>query len=340
MGNKVTVVNFDELAILPYQPQAPIIERFEWLSDVIEFKNGTEERYGPRLVPRHFFEYKFPLQTWKKAEAFNTLYGAVRKNWAVPIWTEGQFVGDISPGQFVISCDTLVHDLQAGSLVMLFNGSDEFKVLEIESKTDTDITLAVDPGAMSGAYVLPVRAGFIVGTVTITTGGREALASVTFQIDDALNVPEVVPLQHKSDDIYFDAGLFGDSKTIDRVIEMRNDVNDFDIGIVAHSTPWLNARYSMPYKWLLDGAEEVRAFKEFLFRRSGKVRRFWLPTFENDLRHKSTGTISSLLVVESDSIIDYGSQRVNIAIEKNDGSWLVREVTNFQQSGAPTVELT
>lgn len=337
---KISTTLFGEKAFLPYQAETPILERFEFLTDVIEHQDGTEQRIQTRQVARQFFEYTIPLQYWKKAAAFNTLYGALRKDWAVPVWSEGQFVGDITAAQTVISCDTLVHDLTASSLAMLFSADGSYEIVEIDTITNTDVTLLSGASARLSAYLIPVKTAFIVGTATLSSSGREGSVKLTFQIENTTEITSAAPSQYLGDDIYYEPGILGDSKFIERVLEMRHDINDFDLGIVGRSTPWLNPRYSMPYRALMEGATEVRQYKEWVFRRAGKYRAFWLPTFENDLRHKSANLVTNILLVDSDSIVDYASNRVHIAVEDMAGNWYPRQVTEFQQTGSTTVQIT
>lgn len=338
---KITTTLFGELALLPYQAEVPVREKLEWLTDVLQAYDGSEQRLQSRTKPRQTLEYNVPLQYWKKATAFNTLYGAIRKDWAVPVWTEAQAVGDITGGQNTIDCDTLVHDLRADSLAMLFSLDGSYEIVEIESITATDVTI-YGPGATSrlGAWLIPVRRGFIVGTAQMPTNGREGSVKVTFQIDDNLSLTPAEPAQYLGDDIYYDAGLLSESGIMTRVLQQRQDVIDFELGPVERRTPWNNARYSSPYASLLEGPTEVRAYKEFLYRRAGKFRAFWLPTFENDLRLLSTGTITSTMVVESASLIDYASNRTHIAIEDADGNWYPREISDFIQLDADRVQFT
>ena len=54
---KITTTLFGELAILPYQAEAPVKESLEFLTDVITAYDATEERLQLRSKPRQSFNY-------------------------------------------------------------------------------------------------------------------------------------------------------------------------------------------------------------------------------------------------------------------------------------------
>jgi hypothetical protein len=85
-------------------------------------------------------------------------------------------------------------------------------------------------------------------------------------------------------------------------------------------------------------ATEARELREWLYRRAGQYRPFWMPTYTRDIRITNTGTITNALTIHDDG---YG-ERGHIAIRKTDGTWLLREVDSVVD-GAPgflTVTLT
>lgn len=86
------------------------------------------------------------------------------------------------------------------------------------------------------------------------------------------------------------------------------------------------------------GEWEPWTLREWLYRRAGRFRGFWHPSFEADLKLVSTGAISTTLNVDDDGYIVYGTQHRHIAIEATTG-WLARTVTNAVRAGS-TAQLT
>jgi hypothetical protein len=336
---KITTELFGELAILPQQAETPVRETLEFLTDLMESYNGTEQRLQLRSKARQTFAYTVPVQAWNMAAAFNTEYGAIRKRWAVPIWTEAQYVGTVAEDSPTISCNTSLYDFRDESLAMLYAGCNKWQVIEIASVEEGLLNISSDITGIVGAWLLPVRLGWIANTIGKPTNGHNAKSKITFEIEDTGAILETIPSQYLSNDIYYEPGLLsGDD--LGRTIEKRLDENDFDLGIVERRTPWVNTRFATPYRRIIEGAEAMREYKSFLYRRAGKFRSFWLPTFEVNMRVLNTGTIVSTLVLNSDSYIDYALVRTNLAIQTTDGNWLVRTVSNPVQINATSIQVT
>ena len=336
---KITTALFGELAILPYPAEAPIKETLEFATDVMEAYNGDEERQQLRSKPRQTFAYTVPVQAWNMAAAFNTEAGAIRKRWAVPIWTEAQYVGTVVAAAASINCNTSIYDLRANSLALLFGGCGQWQIVEIGAITGTYIAPTNVLTAMKGCWLLPVRLGWIAGNIDKPTNGHNAKSTLTFEIDDNMSLVPPAPAQYLSNDVYYEPGLLsGDS--VSRSIEQRLDESDFALGPIARRSPWAYSQFGTPYRSVIEGAAAMREYKKFLYRRAGKYRAFYMPTFENNLRVANTATIVSTLVVKSDSFINYASLRSNIAVQTLAGAWLARGISNPIQIDPERVQLT
>ena len=335
---KVTTSLFGELAILPYQAEAPIKESLEFLTDVIEAHDSTEQRLQLRSKPRQTFNYTMPLQAWKAAAAFNTEYGAIRKDWAIPIWTEAQYIGTVGAGLLSINCNTSLYDLRPQSLAMLYNPCGDFQVIEIDEVFSTYITLLADSEFVANAWLMPVRKGWIQGNIDKPTSGHNGKSTLAFLVDDNPVIAPTVPTQYLSDDIYYDIPLLN-SGSLSASLSQNQDIVDMELGPIGRRTHWDRPRYGKPWRSILTTPQEIRDYRKFLCRRAGKLRRFWFPTFENNMRVTSTGTITTTLVIESDSFINYALPRTHIAFEAN-GLWYPREISSPTQIDPQHVQFT
>lgn len=336
---KITTNLFGELAILPHPSETPIKETLEFLTDVLPSHNGKEKRIQLRSKPRQTFGYKVPTQAWQMASSFNTGYAAIRDRWAVPVWTESQYVGSVIQDASAIECNTSIYDLRPDSLAMLFTACNGWQVIEIVSVEPGQINIAPGVRNFAGAWLVPVRLGWIAGNINRPTNGHSGKTELTFEIDDnPLFVPEA-PAQYDGFDIYYEPGLLSGA-SVSRSIEKSLDVTDYSLGPVSRRSPWLNSRFATPYRSLLEGMAQVHEYKNWLFRRAGKFRPFWFPTFEVNMRVKNAGNITSTLVIESDSYIAYAANRTRIAIQTTTGAWHIRTVSNPVQINADSVQLT
>lgn len=335
---KITTTLYGDLAIIPQVAEVPFVETLAFLTDSIESYNGVEQHIQVRGMPRQSFQYQIPFQAAADAGIFNTAWGALRKKWAVPAWGDAQYVGNVTAAANSCACDTVNYDLRAPGLAMFYTGCGQYKVVEITSKSDISINFAAMGAAIKGAYLIPLRVGFIVGDVNRAITGHAGKVEINFQVDDLQLLTPAAPDQYLANDIYYTVGLL-DGNSLSTSIKQRQDIIDFDLGVIDRRTPWTRAKYGRPFRTMMTTPAEIKAFKDFAYRRIGKVRPFWMPTFESNLRVKNTGTIVSTLVLSADSYIDYAAARVHIAVEAN-GVWYPRVISAPVPTGADTIQVT
>lgn len=334
---KITTVLFGDLALLEFQPEAPASESLEFLTDIMESRNGGEQRLQLRSKPRQYISYTIPLQSWNIAQSFNTSYGAIGRLWAVPIWSEVQYVGTILDNAVTITCNTTLYDIRANSLALLYSGETSWQVVEIGTITATYVNITSNIDYMTNCYLIPIRLGWIEGQLSSSTNGYNKKTTVTFEIEDNLAITPSAPTQYLGDDIYYTPSLLSNG-SLTRTIQVQMEKMDGELGIIRRQFPWTNARYGSGYNTITINRTEYITYKNFLYRRAGKFRRFWMPTFEQNLRLVSTGTITTTIIIESDDFNSY-TFRPNIAILAN-GVWYPRIVSNPIAQPLNRVQLT
>ncbi len=322
---KITTVLFGDLALLEFQPEAPANESLEFLTDIMDSYNGKEQRLQLRSKPRQYISYTIPLQFWNIAQSFNTSYGAIGKLWAVPVWSENQYVGTINASAASITCSTTLYDIRASSLALLYAGPDSWQIVEIGTITASSVNVTNTLTYMTNCYLIPIRLGWVEGQISSNTNGYSKKITVTFEIEDNLEITPATPTQYLSNDIYYTPSLL-QNESLSRSIRTNMEKMDGELGIIRRQFPWVNSRYASGYNTITINRTEYIDYKNFIHRRAGKFRAFWMPTFEQNLRLVSTGTITTTIIIESDGFNDY-TFRPNIAILA-DGVWYPRIVSN------------
>jgi len=339
---KIQSTLFGELALIPNQPEKPVKEVLEWLTDIITSNDGSEERLKKRSTPRRFFSYKIPLQHDKKASIENAIYGAIDKNAAIPIWTEAIEIEAIVPLLKLIgSQSTLFTSLKANSIAISLAPNGDWEFLEIESVEDFHVILSdsIPASVEAGHLLIPLSVSKIVGNVKNSTNGLNSFLNFTFRVDDGLkSVDEIAPSSFLTYDVYNKAGLTKGG-FLDNAFEKRRNLIDFKLGDIEEYSPWNDTRISKPYDFLLEDLSDVFDFKGFLQRRSGRFRGFWLPSFENDLRLLSSGLVETSFIVENSEIFDYGSSRLHISALDSSGVWHNRTITNITELSETQVQI-
>ena len=330
---------FGELAVLPFPAAAPVNETLEFFTDLIVHRDGSEERQAKRKKARQFFNYKIPLQAWQSAATLNTAHSKLRSRWALPIWTEAQYVGNVAALAASIDCQTNIFDLRDESLALLFSGCGNWQIVEIETVGADSIAVANELEAQNGCYLMPVRLAWVQNNFEYKTNGGDWQAELKFEVEDNPFISTSAPTQYAGLDFYTNPGLLS-GQDLSRFLNKLEDKTDFQVGPVARSTPWLNSKYGMPYKSLFESQAEIWAYKQWLFRRNGRERAFWMPTFENNLRIKNTGAVTTTLNAASDSFIAADSSRAHVGIRLVSGEWLLRGISSPTQFDSDTLQLT
>lgn len=339
---KVTTVTAGDLAFLPLQPAAPVTEILDWVSDLMQSQNGTEDVLQLQAAARQQFKYSFPETAAQKEMGFNVQYQAISKLWGIPIWTEAQLVGAITSGDDTITCTVDVFDFRDASLVYIWQDDSHYQVLDIDTVGSGVLNLhsGQTTNAYTNAWVMPMRVGNVVTSISRKDSGGDVMTQITFRCNDnvALDAGSA-PTQFNSDDLYTDNPLMG-TDGVTFAVNTRIDLLDYGMGPVAQRTPWLHNRVDYNRSVMCTSPIEVRALKQWLARRAGKVRRFWEPSFVNDLRKQSTGTVGSTFLVARDSLTDWSTlPRNHVAFELKDGSWMVRTVSSITVISGTQVQL-
>ncbi len=333
-----TTTPLGDFPILPFQPETPISERLEWLTDLFLSHNGTESRYQLRQSPRRYFEYTIPLSAWKRIQDLNMIKGGSREIWLFPIWTEAQFVGDITGGAEIIPCDGYTNYwYEDDSLCMLYSANDQStQILQVEANAPTYVEV-YPPGASSmfNAWIMPLKQGVLVGNPTHQTNGLNSTVLLKIQLTETCFFRTENPPGNN----FYDLRSLGSSGFLSRIIEQKQDLFDEKLGPIYQRSPWDFANYTLSHKMILNNPSDIWEFKNWLYNSKGRLNSFFLPTYEIDMKLQSTGTITTVLLVDSGSIIDFATNRVQLAILDTSDNYHLVGITNFTQLDSDTVQL-
>lgn len=338
----VTTTLFGQVTILPIPAIVPVRESLDWLTDVVPYYDGGEERHQVRNNARRRFDLQIPVAASEYQRAFNTVYGSRTNQWAVPLWTEAQNLGAVTGGLSSIVANTDYYDFRDSSLALLWASPRDWQVVEITTVTPgTPGSLAIDgtTNAFSNAWLMPIRLGHLVGGVSRQSNSYNGQLSLSYDLEDNISLSVSAPTQYLSNDIYFDEGLFGGEALTDRLIQSV-DFIDGELGVVGYRSPWTNGKVSRPFEWLLSTPADIYAFRQFLYRRMGKYKAFWQPTFDSDFRVTSTGTVTTVLRTFKDDYLDHATNRTHIAVEDSAGNWYARNIDSTASISGTEMELT
>lgn len=328
--------------VLTACPLLDSTETLEFLTEVHESYNGSEDRNNLRDRPRQILNFNYV--NFKKAmgDMFHMLYANLRKQWGIPLKqcvqnlpiVDGDFIpfdtsknlSDLNLGYAFIQSKTenlVVEIISIGRMIEVGLNENDEPIFEYEDGFQLSEAITID-----NATICPLRVCIIDNDVAISAGGFWANQQISFRVlvEDMPEIDGPEPAQFLNEDIYFKCLLLeGDSLSM--TLTLNQIVVDGDIGGFQDFTNWKNPRYLKPFRSVLSDEFEYFDYKAFLYRRLGKYKAFWLPLYEQHLNAVSAG--NNWIEVDNDYVIE--ADRKHIAVKIN-GIWSAHTITNKVQS--------
>lgn len=277
--------------IITEQPIEGAQESFEWLTDIIQSRDGGEHRIGLRSLPRVMFNYSFLTHPHNRNHYLNLLRNNLTDIWLVPDWYKAIYVGRIDKGTFKID-NKFNH--YVGDKFLIYQNSDKNEVVEwkkpfefifSDEKTSNqfnfkfkEIPLKKEYGReinpvvndYKEAYFLPFKECYI-QNAKYNTSGFDAQIDISTELIDPIDYSQTI-----ANETYLDLEVlhnyYGSNES---TINQEIDIADYDIGKTTRITKWKYSKLSRSIKFYLDGIDEINSFKEFLYRIEGKLHPFW-----------------------------------------------------------------
>jgi hypothetical protein len=320
------------IVLLPVTYRDKVKETLLFKTDILNSYNGTEQRVMVRQNPRHQFAIKAYLNKSDRFRVENLIYGWRSKIWAIPMWPEARMGDPITNGDLTIYVDTTYADFRINQLAVIYEHSRKFDVFQIASKTDTSIVLnrGVNDD-YDNPIIMPVRSARMVKDPIRKTTGHDAILEAILEVTDNLAYPaSASAIQFNGEDTFFMDPLQTTTDGAPDKYEHRVDLMDNTTGVITQFAPWDHIRINREFELILEGTQEIWEIREWLYRRAGKLRPFYMPTYENNMRLLSQGTITDSFVVEEDAFSLQATARNHIAIKQTDGSYLFRTVVDSE----------
>ena len=324
----VETTNFGSVWVWPHCPRIPMREAFEWGTYVSESYNGQDVVTQVRNAPRWFAELESVLSDGKAA-AYAVAYAGAGAVWAMPVWAEAERV---TVSAAAASVPVSVGHYHTDGLALLWSSSQQWELLEISGTPTTSISLlsAVSED-YTNALVMPVRAGRLIQATTVNQNSVHSWFRLQFMSDENKVLASTEPTQYQGDDLYTEHCPLLEGDGVPDEIQMRQDTLDSYTGLVSYNTPWSCARRQRTFRRYLADADARMDLLDWLHRRAGRYRPFWMPTWSEDLHLASTGALTTAITVLNDG---YTTCRNHIAVRTTGGTWLPREVTGAEVDGS------
>ena len=133
--------------------------------------------------------------------------------------------------------------------------------------------------------------------------------------------------QHKSFEVLTNMPVSSSGSIAKGVSKIEDEV-DFDLGVFDTRSPWNSARVGFNVGYFIDGLDELAAFKRFFYRRAGKEKPLYIPSFEQDVRFSSfSGDLLSGFI-SNDDYAAFEDGIDQLAVRFTNDVWQFLTVTN------------
>jgi hypothetical protein len=333
------------ITLLPVTFREGLVETLVWKTDIIESYDGSEQRVRARRAPRQQLRVTAHLDRTCRNSLENLLVGWRRYVWAVPMWIEGRTAtASVTAGDTVVNVNTDYGDFRIGSLAVIWHTPTDYDVFQIEDMTGASLTMS---HAANNDYayptIIPVRMARMTRDPVRVASGYDGALQADFEVTDNIAFdPAASPIQLFGEDFFDSTPLYDEGgEGVDDEYEHRIDLIDYATGATEHVSPWTHGKINRSFELVLEGLEDIWAHRQWLHRRAGALRPFYMTTYENNFQIVTTGTLLTAFEVVQNNYASQGTARNHIAFRiKATGLYIFRTVVGAVNQVGNTILIT
>lgn len=261
-----------------------ILERVEFLTDIMSSEQAVEQRRASRRFPRRSFEASFLRVDSERSRLDIFAAGMGRNKFMVPLWHDQFKLGE--PGAYVqFPSGSLQHrEYHVGDLVLITAG-ERFAVLTVLTTNNANDRITL--GSLDnvgvwpvGSRITPLRVARILDPMSMgNVNDRVGKTQVRFSLSDsdsrfAASWGYCSPLWRFVPDRATEIAVSYDRSAF---------ILDSGGGVVEVTDPGNRAQITTSLALTMFGHEEIGMFRAFIYMARGKARRFYVPSFTRDI---------------------------------------------------------
>lgn len=350
-GTVTMVVAGSRLVFFPFEYEAPMVERMQFLSEVLEALSGKEQRLALRKNHREGYELTYLLDGNDRQRMQVLLMDWMDNTFGVPLFHQTlKTTAAVSAGATSYSVQGADNvEFRVGGLGVIFTDANTFDVLNIVSVTATTITVA-DPSVNAypaGTQIMPLRIARIRRAVQ---SGRALKNLERFNIDFEVTDNDTGALAGDTSayNSYNSRVLLDDCNVSSGEMPQRYTrklfVIDNETGQVDVQSNWDRFKREQRKGFVARSRSEILALKKLLVALRGKQTAFYMPTFFADITAAAGITSgTATLDIENIEYARFANSRRPKKVFKitfTDGTSLIRSVTTAVKSSSTVEQLT
>lgn len=337
------------VVVFPFGPnwkQNGYTESLEWRTDVLRSFDGSEQRRSLRTKARRSFEYSAAIFRENTALFENLLWGWQNRLYAVPVWSDKtRLTSSANQGDTVLNLNASVYSFVPGGLLVLFAGTTNYEVAEIDSVTGSTVVLSrpLEAPWSLDTSVYPANLGHLPNAVpTQRYTGNVLTASIRITTSpvetDPYTPTAAAPVLYQDIEVLTRQPNW--IRPLDNTFEYAFDVIDQNTGAITWDQTESFPRIVRRYSWLLRDRAEVLAFRQMLGRLRGQAKPLWVPSWHLDFRVVTDiGSADTFIAVadnEFSSMVGLDAARNNICLRTEDGQTFYRKLVGVSSTAGVT----
>lgn len=326
------------VVLLPARPEKPVKEILEFKTDIIEAKDGTEQRIRVRDLPRQRIEMEYFGDEDESAHIHNLFFDWLGRLWGVPIWWEERQLGaDAAIGATVLTVPTDYGDFRVGGTVLVYEDQFNFEAVEIDSFTANDITLTsplLRGHLAKDTTVLPVRFAYArpngPSEQHLTQG--QSRITVIFTTIDNVDLADASAFPTYEGQVLLDEPNLIRGTSIGENWSQRAVRHDSIAGLLVQLPRNDRSRLATRKSFYSASPQRLWEVRQLLHFLQGSVAPFYLPSFRPDMRVTvDIGASAVTMDIKNIGFTDFVAQRQpfqNLRLLLKDGTAFVRQITD------------
>jgi hypothetical protein len=320
-------------------------ERFSWLTQVLAARDGTEQRSRLRNYPRRSFRYDVKLMPGDVPLLETALWGWQSRVYGIPFWHQRtELSAQLIAGSTVIPVDTVDRDF--GNYAMLWRGSTDYEVVDIDAITATDLTLheGTTTEWAAGTWVVPMYSGFLSGTVKVDRrNSTMAKVELNPRIEDNITVTETSPPITYLSSPVIDLAPNWIEGFDDQWVRDTRRLLDSQTGGTSVEDVAPRPALLKDMRWDFTSRADAIEFMEYLNWTAGRLNVVWIEsgTFDFNILNTLTSGAANMNIdwIGYTNLIDLDDARKDVVVALKDGTKLRRRIQTALNNGDGTESL-
>lgn len=330
------------ILMFPFKPnwRDSVVETYSWKTEVIEAFDGSEQRREIWREPRMTYSYKLLLSGQSTQHFDNIMWGWQNRIFAIPMWSDQtELTANVAIGDSLIHVDTANLSF-THNLVAIYEDFENFEIVEVLSVTGDTINLKYQTTKswVKGVRVYPCLMGHLPVDVKVARYTDSTLvAAVDFDCEPASTTPylpvAVAPTTYQGHEVITRQPNW--QSQIENSLSFKFDTYDNGQGNIRWFERSKSPRVARSYKWLVKNKADMRAMREMLARRRGRLKTVLVPSWHSDFTLLSPILLNDVSLVVADngfiSMVDRTYGKKYLVIRTRDGQVFYRTITGVSQ---------